>query len=55
MRLPGLDPSMVLEQDGDAVAAHRFFRQRARTLGKKVAVFQPDGLFVEAGIADHRR
>ena len=55
MRLPRLDPSMVLEQNGNAVAAHRFFRKRARTFGKKVAIFQPDGLLIEAGVADHRR
>jgi hypothetical protein len=46
---------MVLQKHGDAMPAHRLLGQRAAALGDKVAVFQSDGLLVEAGIADDGR
>jgi len=46
---------MVFEQDGDTVAANRFFRKGAGTFRNQVPVFQPDGLFIEPRVSNDRR
>src|SRR5687767_14662566 len=46
---------MVFPKNGNAMAAHRLFGQRTTAFRHQMAVFQSNGLLVEAGVADHGR
>jgi hypothetical protein len=43
---------MVFQEHGDTMPTHGLFRQGAAALRHEVAVFQSNGLFVQAGITD---
>jgi hypothetical protein len=46
---------MVFQEYRNAMPAHGLFRQGTAALGYQMTVLQPDGLLIEARIADDRR